>query len=221
MEESMDVFGQAVYDYYKKGKFDLVFVNKGEGNVPDLSRYFRNYDELTKLEKELINLAKDNILDVGCATGHYIPFLMKKGKVFGIDVSKNLIKITKEKYKLSNCKVADIFSFNSKNKFDSITLLENNMGMGGNVKMTKKLLKKLKSLLNNKGKILAILRNIKVIDYYEADIIPIYNGKRAKKFNWIHLNKKFLAKLCSEINLKLRLIDKDKKNILIEIKNSL
>jgi hypothetical protein len=89
--------------------------------------------------------------------------------------------------------------------------------MGGNVKRTHLLLKKLKSLLNERGQILAILRNIKRIDYYEAELVPIYNGKKAKKFKWIHLNKRFLTKLCSEIGLKLKMIDKNEKNILIKI----
>ena len=142
MKKSMDFFGNALYAYWKGDRSPFyIILRTGEKDYGDMSRYFRTYVHLSRLEKKLISLSKGEILDVGCATGYYIPALNRNGTVRGIDISRQAIKVAKENG-LTNCKTADIFNFRTNKKFDTITLLENNLGMAETPKGAKKLLKK-------------------------------------------------------------------------------
>ncbi len=155
-KKAMELFGEALraYAYGDKSRF---YFRDMKGNLHEhkLNRYFRKHTRLSKLEKRLTSLSRGNILDVGCGTGNYITALSEKGNVQGIDISKNVIDVARMKG-CDNCFVADIFKFHSKNKFDTITFLENNMGMGGSVNKTRQLLKILSRLLKDGGQILAI-----------------------------------------------------------------
>ena len=212
-----DLFGEAVYDRYKGEKNHFFMEVRGETREHNINRYFRTIKELSGAEKTLISLCYGNILDVGCATGNYIPSMSKKGNVIGIDISKRLIQIAKESG-IKNCYADNIFSFKSDNKFDTITMLENNLGMGGDVEGTKKLLKKLSNLLNNYGQILIILsKRSGEKDFLINDLTPFYKGIRGKSFKWINFNIKFLIKLCHEVSLNLKLISGNKYYSLVKI----
>ncbi len=62
------------------------------------------------------------VLDIGCGTGHMLNFLKKEGfqNLYGIDISEELIKLTREKG--INADVYDIFNFLgiNKKKFDVV-----------------------------------------------------------------------------------------------------
>lgn len=213
--KSMDLFGEALKAYSKGDKEKFYFKNKsGEIFEHKLKRYFRTNIQLSKLEKKLISLSHGNILDVGCGTGNYIPLLCKQGKVLGIDISQNVLDVKK----IKNCKVANIFTFPTKNKFDTITLLENNLGIGGTVDKTKKLLKKLSKLLKKEGQILAIIsRRSENKKYIKVELKPIYKQKIGKKFNWINFNINFLYDLCKKEGLQLKILKTTKESYLISI----
>lgn len=57
------------------------------------SQYISEYI-IRELQK--INMKNMTVLDVGCGTGEYIPYL--KGKITGIDFDKKLVAIAKQKY---------------------------------------------------------------------------------------------------------------------------
>ena len=156
-------------------------------------------------------------MDLGCGTGNYIPYLMKKGTVLGVDISPYVIKIAKEKYKLRSVKVANIFKFQTNKKFDTIVLLENNLGMAGTLKRTKQLLKILTNLLNKKGQILTNASDVPKGTYLEEELTPIWKSKKGQKFRWIRFNSKFLKELCEEAKLNLEIIDRDKYHYLARI----
>lgn len=172
-KQSMDVFGEALKGYYlgDKSKFYLKEPS-GKLSEHNLKRYFRKTNQFSKLERKLISLSYGDILDVGCGTGNYISLLAKRGKVLGFDISKNVIDVAKMSG-CKNCIVADIFTFSEKKKFDTITFLENNLGIGGTINNTKKLLKKLSVLLKDNGQILAISRNLCNKDYFSIELNPV------------------------------------------------
>ncbi|HEY5587922.1 MAG TPA: methyltransferase domain-containing protein [Candidatus Paceibacterota bacterium] len=212
-----DLFGQALYDRYKGEKNYFFMEVHGETREHNIDRYFRSVKELSGAEKKLISMCYGNILDVGCATGNYIPAMEKKGIVTGIDISSKLIEIAKQSG-IKNCFVKNIFSFNSNKKFDTITMLENNLGMGGDVNGTKKLLKKLSSLLNDDGQILMMLsKRSGEKDFLINELTPVYKGVKGKSFKWINFNLKFLTKLCNEVSLNIKLLSGNKYYSLVKI----
>lgn len=203
----MDLFGLSIYNYWKGDKEPLYFINRGEKWPRSNGRYLRTPSKLNELDKKLTNLAYGEILDIGCATGNYVPLLMKKGKVDAIDISPKVIQVAQEKG-LDNCHVADIFNYKPNHKYDTITLLENNLGMGGSIEKIRELLKILSNLLKDDGQILLIQRNISE-EYYIGEITVEYKGEQ-ESFNWVHLSQKLVENLCREEGLKLEILDKSR-----------
>jgi 2-polyprenyl-3-methyl-5-hydroxy-6-metoxy-1,4-benzoquinol methylase len=80
-----------------------------EGNAFDCKTKYEN----SKLDKQTYTNKK--ILDVGCGPGNYTPYLNKKGKVLGIDISPKVIEVCKERG-FKNVKVADIFKLKIREK---------------------------------------------------------------------------------------------------------
>ncbi|MEK6926903.1 MAG: class I SAM-dependent methyltransferase [Nanoarchaeota archaeon] len=218
MKESMDLFGMALLAYSRGDKNKFYFEDV-EGNKFEhpLNKYFRKYKQLTKIERKIISLSKGRILDVGCGTGMYIPYLMNQGDVLGMDISNNALVVAKEKFKLTNVVLKDIFKFKPKNKFNTIVLLENNLGMGETLSGTKKLLKKLVSILEPNGVILTNGRQAYNGKYFVARMSPIWKGNNGKMFNWISFDSEFLKNICAEEGLDLKVLFKDKQNYLAEI----
>ncbi|UCG60845.1 MAG: class I SAM-dependent methyltransferase, partial [Candidatus Zixiibacteriota bacterium] len=161
--------------------------------------------QLSKLERRLISSAYGDILDVGCGTGNYIPLMAKRGRVLGIDISPTVIDVAKTNG-CKACKVADIFTFPTTRKYDTITFLGNNLGIGGTVNKTKKLLKKLSSLLNKDGQILAIGRNVTGRKFVEVQLRPFWKQQVGSRFDWIHMSRDFLSELCEQAGLRLKVL---------------
>ena len=189
---AMDIFGQAILDRSCGIQEPLYFIVKGNKEEKNITRYLRKISELNILEKKLIDLAYGDILDVGCGTGNYIQKLKEQGNVIGIDISKEVIKVA---HKLGNkeCIQANIFNYNSKTKFDTITFLENNFGMATTKEQINKLITKLGELLKPNGQTLLIQRDIKKPEFVVNTITVEYKGKKAD-FEWAHFSKKYLKK---------------------------
>jgi 2-polyprenyl-3-methyl-5-hydroxy-6-metoxy-1,4-benzoquinol methylase len=226
MKRGMDIFGEALRAYFHGDKREL-FIEDDKGNKypHSLSKYFRKYRQFEKLEKEIISLAKGKILDVGCGPGNYIPYLNKKGEVLGIDISPKIIKVCKERG-IENVKVVDVFKFKTKEKFDTIVLLENNLGMAETIPRTKILLKKLGKMLNKNGKILTNSRDVTKGNYFNTKGL-YYNGKmrivwKNKKGDWIcwiSFNDKLLGDICKDVGMKMRVLDRVGNHYLAKITN--
>ena len=214
--DSMDLFGTALWHYYSnnlRSKFNFhqhCFQKKYNGYnfEVDLERYFRTLHDLTSLEKKLIDLCYGNILDIGSNTGYYIPFLMDKGTTTGIEISSKINNIAK-KNGVYNCITGDIFKYKFNRKFDTITLMENDIVLSGTLHRLKKLLKKFNKLLNMNGQVLLIMRNIRTLKYWRVVYTPHYNDCFGIPFKLMYLNIYFLKKLVERYNFQFILIGKE------------
>ena len=91
-----DLFGKALLDY-QSGDYteDLITsTNISEDDVLPLPYLFRDFSEMPKLEQKALQLAKGNILDVGCGAGSHSLYLEEKGlNVKAIDTSIGAIEV--------------------------------------------------------------------------------------------------------------------------------
>jgi len=208
MKKNREIFGEAMSGYLKDKSSKLYLIKKDKTKFSiDLSYYFREYQNFSYLEKKAISLAKGDILDIGCATGYYIPALKMYGNVDAIDISEQTIKIAKING-IEDCHIADIFKYSPAKKYDTITLLENNIGLGGTLSKTKKVFKILTKLLKRNGQIIAIMRHTDYRNkFYSSKYKPLWKGKPIKKFRWFYFNINYLPRFCYKYNFKLQILD--------------
>ena len=150
-----DLFGKAILDFQTNNSpEDLVTeTNISEADDMSVEYLFRSFNEMPKLEKKALQLAKGKVLDVGCGAGSHGLYLQEKGfDVTAIDISANAIKAC-ELRGLKNTKVQNVLDLENE-KFDTILLLMNGTGIFETLSETSKYLQKLKSLLNPNGQIL-------------------------------------------------------------------
>jgi len=115
-----------------------------------------------------------------------------------------------------NCQVGDIFDFETDRPYDTITFLENNLGLAGTIPRLKNLLNKLDTLLKPEGQILVEMKKVSYI-YHSANLRPAYKGEIGPEFTWLNIGTKYLKEICAEIGFSLEIIDHNRKSNLIRI----
>ena len=163
-----DLFGKAILDYQTNNSPEDLVTETDISEADDMSveYLFRSFNEMSKLEKKAMQLAKGKILDVGCGAGSHGLYLQEKGfEVKAIDISVNAIKAC-ELRGLKNARVQNVLDLENE-KFDTILLLMNGTGIFETLSETSKYLQKLKSLLNPNGQIL--IDSSDIIYMFDAD----------------------------------------------------
>jgi SAM-dependent methyltransferase len=208
-----DPFGAAVKDYQYsffnwKKKIRVYSSISGREAIP-LKHLFRNYHQMPEIEKTALSSCSGKILDVGACAGSHALHLQSIGaNVTALEISPGCCEVM-HKRGVRNVICADIFDYSGE-KFDSILLLMNGIGIAGTISGLEKLLMHLKSLLNPGGK---IIFDSSDIDYafYEADgskwvdlnksyygevqYTLAYKNIRGKPFNWLFIDSKKMEEI--------------------------
>jgi len=129
-----------------------------------LSKYYdllhnkRNYEDEALFFMNLINKYKkskgNSLLDVACGTGTHISYFKNKFRVEGIDLSKELIKMAREKNKDIKFKVGDMRKLTDRKQYDAITVLFSSIAYLRNEEEIIKTLRNFHKILNSGGIIL-------------------------------------------------------------------
>ena len=199
-----DLFGQAILDYQtQNAPEDLVTeTNISEADEMSVAYLFRTYQEMPKIEKKALQMAKGKILDVGCGAGSHSLYLQQKGfEVTAIDISPDAIKACQLRG-VKDARVQDLLELENE-PFDTILLLMNGTGIFGTLAETSKYLQKLKSLLTPNGQIL--IDSSDIIYMFDQDedgayMVPAdgyygeltfnvsYKGQTEDTFPWLYLD---------------------------------
>ena len=91
----------------------------------DSNLYDKKHSYVFKYGEDVVKLlspkSNENILDLGCGTGHLTKLISKSGaKVIGIDSSEEMIKQARQMYPELKFQNKDAVNFSFKNKFDAI-----------------------------------------------------------------------------------------------------
>lgn len=219
-----DLFGKAMYDFQTQNSPENIITETSISEEDEMSvdYLFRSYNEMPKIEQKALQLASGKILDVGCGAGSHSLSLQndRNLEVTSIDISTHAIETCKLRG-VKNVKVQNILDFEGE-KFDTIVLLMNGVGIFGKLENCNKYLSKLKSLLNTGGQILLDSSDIIYMfdededggkwipsstDYYGELVFNIsYKGEKEEPFNWLYLDYNTLQNAAIANGLKCELI---------------
>lgn len=221
----MDVLGTALLAYYNGETSELMTYSElgGWDELP-LDYLFRDYEEMPVLEQKALQQARGTILDVGCGAGSHSLYLQSKGySVCALDYSNGAIEVCKKRG-INNVELADINTFQPKEKHDTLLLLMNGIGLAGSLGSLPEFLNQLKRLIKADGQIL--LDSSDVIYMFEEDkdggywidaskgyygetqFKMSYKGVESEKFPWLYIDFESLKEIASDCGLVAEIVIK-------------
>jgi hypothetical protein len=132
-----------------------------------------------------------------------------------------LVKFGNEHYS-KDLVQGDIFSYEFKTQFDTITLLENNLGICKSVEGLNTLIGIFDRILSNTGQILIMTKKYfkESYDYNFnniATLTPYWNGNKGESFDWITFDEDYLTKVFLENGFRTEQLFLDGDNLLLSV----
>jgi len=219
----MDVLGQALLDY-QNGIYNgdiITHSSLDEEDTLPLPYLFRSFEEMPLLEQKALELVNGSVLDIGCGAGSHALYVKEKGyKVTAIDKSKGAIEVCKQRG-IQHSFHADVLDF-SLEKYDTLLLLMNGIGIAGKLNRLPLFLQHFKTLLKPNGQILLDSSDIIYmfdedtdgghwvpgdVDYYgEVQFQMGYDQKKGPIFDWLYLDFNTLREYAEQEKLQCDLI---------------
>nr|WP_299174714.1 class I SAM-dependent methyltransferase [uncultured Allomuricauda sp.] len=218
-----DILGKALLDYHSGNYTEDIktYSSLDEEDSLPLPYLFRSFKEMPILEQKALQITKGKVLDIGSGAGNHSLYLQNKGfDVTALDTSEGAIAVCNQRGLKSTVK-SSILDF-SQDKFDTLLLLMNGIGLAGKLSAIDGFLKHLKSLLLPKGQIL--LDSSDIIYMFEQDEdggywIPDnaqyygevqfqmeYKGQKSLPFPWLYLDFNTLKNACEANNLNCEIV---------------
>jgi SAM-dependent methyltransferase len=219
-----DPLGQAIYNYSFLNDNTPVNVQstvvEDEELPPDY--FFRKHNDMPRLERIALKRSKGKILDIGAGAGCHSVYLQKAGNdVTALDVSQLCCEVM-TKRRIKKVINSDIFSLSGQ-RFDTLLLLMNGVGIAQNLEGLKKLLEHLKNLIEPGGSILldssdliylyeeedgSVLFDINSAKYYgEIEYQIKYKNIRGETFSWLFADNVILFEIAEQAGFKSRVIE--------------
>ena len=232
MERYGDPIGKAILDFAQTRKPDDIIVCSEicEDDIIPIEVLFRNEDEMPELEIVALNKCSGKILDVGAGAGSHALYLKNLGKdVTAIDISEGAVAFMNELG--INSQKINFFDY-SGNKFDTILMLMNGIGIAGTLSNLENTLSHAKSLLNEGGKILCDSSDIKYLyededgalwvnlnqEYYGNFRFQMkYKKETGPWFDWLYVDFDTLFATAKKVGLKCTRVFEQDDNFLAEI----
>lgn len=203
-----------------------------EDDVIPVKYLFRTFEEMPDIEKMALQLVEGKILDIGAGAGCHALYLKDNGfDVTAIEKSLKASEYLHTKGVKTIC--TDIMSY-SDEKFDTILLLMNGLGLAGSMDQLPHFLRHLKNLLKDGGKILCDSSDISYLfenedgsiwidlnsTYYgEVKYNMVYEGEESGWFDWLFIDQSKLIEIATDCGLKVDIIlEGDNNHYLAEIK---
>ncbi len=208
MTVEKDPMGHAIAEYHKTGKaarlrvFSPMF---DEDEIP-VKTLFRSLNEMPALEREALEVAGGNILDVGAGAGcHSLALQAMEKAVTAIDISPLAVATMRERG-VHDAHEQDFFTLQG--QYDTILMLMNGIGIVGTISRLPALFMQLDHLLARGGQVLCDSSDICYIYEDEEGIIDLtgvkgyygeltyqmqYRGIKGEPFPWLFIDPETLS----------------------------
>lgn len=218
-----DVFGMALKDY-QNGHYteDIkTYSSLDEEDVIPVTYLFRTYGEMPKIEQKALELALGKVLDIGAGAGSHSLYLQEKGvDVTALDNSEGAIAVCKDRG-IKSTVLNNVLDYSAE-KYDTLLLLMNGIGLAGKLKNLSQFLTHLASLLQPNGQILLDSSDIVYMfeqdddggfwipddgTYYgEVEFEMEYKNQKSKPFDWVYVDINTLQNACESNGFNCELI---------------
>lgn len=212
--QDKDAYGKGLLAYHRgnhHAKF-TVYSDIADTEKWDISTFFRDYEKMPKVEKLALDLCQGRVLDIGAGAGNHALWLQQRHhKVTAIDISEGAIEVMKER-EIEDARLQNFFTL-SQEKYDTLLLLMNGIGIVEKIERFGEFFSKAKELLNPGGKILLDSSNIiylfmeedgsALIDlnsnyYGEMEYRMDFGNYAGESFGWIFIDFDTLASLAAQ-----------------------
>lgn len=215
----MDVFGKALLDFNQFGQTDKLWLHNNYGKPEDMpvEVFFRTEEDISDLEALALTLCKGKILDIGAGAGAHSLILQSHNfDVTALEISSLACEVMKKRglRKVIN---DDIFTYQE--KFDTLLLLMNGIGLCGDIAGLNQLLGHLNKCLNADSQIILDSSDISYLyqdtkypeeKYYgEISYQYEYQSIKADWFNWLYIDFSLLKEMALRHGLNCELLFED------------
>ena len=215
---SSDVLGNAIQDFHIENKSTPIQLRLNGVKDDDLDPeiFFRAWEEMPELEQFALKMCRGKVLDVGAAAGCHSLVLQEMGlEVLAVEPSRPCANVMTARG-VKRIQTSIVEEVNGE-KFDTILLLMNGMGMAQKVNLTPDFLRNLASLLNDGGQIIGDSSDI-IYTYEQEDgslLIPSdkyygevlyeleYKGLK-DSFDWLFIDPDTLRDAAEEADLDVK-----------------
>lgn len=212
-----DPIGKGILDYAENRRPGDIIVMSDicDDDIIPLEVLFRKFDEMPELEQIALEECEGKVLDVGAGAGAHAKYLRElELDVQCIDISAGAVENLKE----MEFPARQINFFDLKDeKYDTILMLMNGIGIAGKLSNLEKTLLHAKSLLTPNGKILCDSSDIKYLyqdedgsmwtdlnsEYYGNFRFKMkYKGEIGPWFDWLYVDFDNLFQAAKKVGLK-------------------
>ncbi|RYY36830.1 MAG: methyltransferase domain-containing protein [Sphingobacteriaceae bacterium] len=203
-----DVLGQAIYDHHHQARNHKLWIHNRYGDKEEMpvETYFRDEDDMPDLEWLALNECRGSVLDIGAGAGSHALVLQQRGfDVAALEISPLAAAVMRERG-VNNVIEADIFNYSAQ-RYDTLLLLMNGIGLTGTLQNLRMFLRHAKTLLLPGGQLLFDSSDVAYIyegdlpaDRYHGEILYEYQYKNKKSgwFSWLYADENTLLKLAAE-----------------------
>lgn len=216
-----DPMGAAIADFHNKGRAKKLRVfspDFDEDEIP-VDHLFRPFTEMPELERKALLMAEGKILDVGAGAGCHSLALQAMGKsVTAVEISA-LSCETMTVRGVNDVRNQDFFTIDE--KFDTILMLMNGIGIAGTIDRLPHLFTHIGNILNDGGQLLLDSSDISYIFEDEDGIIYLpdddkyygelqyqiqYGTIKGTPFPWLYIDFDTLQSIAQENGFHAELI---------------
>lgn len=151
-----DLFGQVISDHFAGHPGDY-YLRRDDNYLErdNSARYFRSWEQMPAHHRCLISHARGQVLDLGAGAGQHALVLQQRGvEVTAIDHSARAIAVCKARG-VQHALVMEAFALEfAPESFDTVLMMNNNLGMTGSIDGLRQLLQQLHSLVRPGGQLL-------------------------------------------------------------------
>lgn len=220
----IDLPGKAIHDYHFFQSRKKLYVNDTFGPKVEMpiSYYFRKWEQMPDLERLALEYCEGRVLDIGAASGCHTLVLQKKNiDVTALELSPNSCKVMYD-LGVNNVVCEDFFKYHHEDKFDTLLLLMNGIGVSSTTDGFRKFLKKANELLLPEGQIIFDSCDISYMyddfempkhHYFgEAKVRYEYDNQFTECFNWLYIDQDTMQKISKEEGWNSEIVFEDDSN---------